>query len=667
MNQDNLSRAARWGIPLGFFVYAGLLALPGLVPQADHMTFRVLTQVAEIPWERFHQPFTNPPPMESSGVRPMSVAALKVFNDLYGLNVFPSEAVRWWRSTLSLWIFGVGGWAWLRVYRFPRYTVLAPALSMLLAPALFSAWYFPEFDALGAGCTLWVGAVLGARQSPGLFGWLSVLAAGAWSFGLKESAVLMQFAIIGAGMIEGWRRRAYKVVERHLLVVIVAIAIWVYLAIPLIKLGHSPVASVGASSRLPILEHNLDQFVYLLGAPGVVLLLLGAIARLRPVWLGPVAAAAVIGLVAAPIVVFYSHYEAVYYAPRAFPAICSVLLILGLFLGIRRAEPHQQIAGLTVTLVFSLFTAAVISSPTAREDLASRIFLSLAPIFHVLALEGLKRAWGLAGQVGRVPVGLLGAAYAWYLGAGAFNYTQDWRARHRAEFDGREILSRIPLDYALVVFNHYVQQVGAYEFRPFGVPDIRGVSRFYQITAFPTKDRLPAVFWGSRLDVEELASQGRSIYLYWYAARSKMDATANDALRGDLSWTRRGYGLFTPYDYILDSDASIPAEEQPAGMGMPGHNRPEESRLTTYLGEPTPLERQFDRRGKRLWEEELDFYQLPLHLFEVPRRVWNGVPLVESYVYETRIYHLREAAQPTDNPNAPVPGVAAPVPPSSEG
>lgn len=596
-------------------------ALP-LTETADPTTHRVLQQVVDIPWSKFFRPFDSPPPMEAAGIRPMSVFLLKLYEEGFGAVAAPPLWVSFLRSAFILGLFGTGALAFLRSAGLERVALPAALLSMSLSPTLFSAWYFPEFDTLGAGATLWVGALLaGAPLSTGT--WAALLAVGSISFGLKESSVLMQFAFLGGAILYHFQAKERVLAERHLVAATVGTVLWMGLVAPLVRGGSSPMTKVSWLDRLPILEHNLAQLVYLLGAPGVMLLVVAAWPRRG------VVAAAVLGLLLCPVVVFYSHYEAIYYAPRLFPMIGGALLVASLIVLSRRYTRLVLIIG----VAYGLYSLAVMFSPTAREDLASRIFLALAPLLHALALEGVRLAW----QQGS---GLLLAGQVWYALASSFNLYQDWRAQKPVEFQGRRELAQIRLDQAYVLYNHYVELVGPYELLQFGTPDLRGSTRFVQITAFPDHGRLPDAFWGGRLALEDLRAAGTPIYVYWFAARSQMSPEVNNALVGDLSWTRRSYGLFTPYDYLPNPPEHIPVEHRPSLNGAPSHNRPEEMRMTTYHTGPTPLQVVAAEGGQPLWSSEASFYQLPLHLFELPRRLVTGLPIVERYAYEGSIYRL---------------------------
>jgi hypothetical protein len=50
----------------------------------------------------------------------------------------------------------------------------------------------------------------------------------------------------------------------------------------------------------------------------------------------------------------------------------------------------------------------------------------------------------------------------------------------------------------------------------------------------------------------------------------------------------------------------------------------------------TPLERHFAKEGSLKFADEAPYVQLPVFLGTVPRRLWEGWPLVESWVWQAR-------------------------------
>lgn len=672
------------------------LAGLGMGPLADHMTQRVLSQCHEIPWLTFFRPFKNPPPMDAWGVRPISVFILKIYEQLFGYLEAPPTWALFLRSAGILAAFGLAGRAWLRQHGYERYATGAAAASMTLAPTLFSAWYLPEFDTLGAAGILWVGTLLARPSRLDRLEQLSLIPATAVAFGLKESSALMQFAFLSAGLMTHLVRRERLQAERHLRMLVGGTLLWMLLAAPLMMMqnGNAAMANTYWFDRLPILEHNLDQYVYLLGAPGAALAGAWAASRLLPkyAWVPPFLLAGL--LLASPIVVFYSHYEAIYYAPRYFP-LGFGLVLAGAMAALWRENraPSSKLAR-SFYYAMAIYGAALMASPSAREDLASRIFLAMAPLLHALALEGAEGLWRRFGEeeaarkaLGRGATALLAVAWLWYPLASCFNFSMDWRARQAAEYDGRSQLAKQELQDSVVLFNHYVQLVGPYELRQFGVEDLRKSTQFLQVSAWPGNHRLPEANWGGRVVLEDLYQEGQLFYLYWFRARSTMDPRVNASLVGDLSWTRRDYGLFTPYDYQPGVAVAIPPEDIPVSNGAPSWNRMEETRISTYSSADPYLHALFAQRGHRLYGSERPFYQLPMQLTEMPLRLAAKIPLVESYVYEQQTWkmlnpHPRPAIQlpsgaspgSTPSPNGvpssnglPSGGLPSGAPPSSNG
>ena len=630
-----------------------VLAILGVVPLADHMTQRVLLQCHEISWLEFFRPFKNPPPMDAWGVRPISVFILKIYELAWGSTAAPPGYALFLRSWgIFLW-FGWAARAWLQEHGQARYATLAAAASMMIAPTLFTAWYLPEFDTMGAAGVLWAGAVL-ARSEP--LRWptvVSLLPALGVAFGLKESSALMAFAFLSAGLVTHLVRRERLQAERHLRVLVGATLVWMVLAAPLMMMqnGNSAMAGTWWFDRLPILEHNLDQYIYLLGAPGAALIAAWAgVQALRDrwsqlAWVPPFALAGL--LLASPLVVYYSHYEAIYYTPRFFPLGFGLLLCAALAWRWRDNRDIGAKIPRSFFYAMGIYGAALMASPSAREDLASRIFLAMAPLLHALALEaaeGLYRTLREATSPRRL-LGLGGTAvlfvsWLWYAPASAFNFTQDWRARQATEFDGRQQLARLELKSALVLFNHYVQLVGAYELMQFGAPDLRRSTEFLQVTAWPGTHRLPDAHWGSRRVLEDLYQEGQLFYLYYLTPHSRMGAEVNAKLVGDLRWTRRPYGLFTPYDYQPGVAVAVPPEDIPVFNGAPAWNRMEETRITTYSSETPFLLWIFQNRGQKLFASARPYLQRPGLITEIPLRLLSDIPIVERYEYQQETWRM---------------------------
>ena len=632
-----MDRLAPW---LTITVLAAALTAAGAVPTADHMTSQVFGITDPIAWADFWRPYWNPAPMSVAGVRPGSVLVMKALSALsppggpapVGLNAALAFA--------SLLAFGGGALAYLR-----RWGVSAPAAtfaaaaSLLLSPTLFSAWYLPELDALGAGLTL---GGLSWLARPGRVGWRAAPMAALLLGGLmlKESSALVGVALLGSGGVVLVARGQRDLAVRHGLVAAIAVVLWVLAALPLLGDEASMMASVSLLERLPVVEHDATQLQVLVGGAGAALVALAALPRRA--WAGGVGAALAVGAVAAlvalPPIDFYNHYEAFYSTARPATAALTALLMIGLVAVAARVRGPLAPLALGPLAIYSAITATSLVAATAREDMASRISIAAAPLLLALAVEGLRTGWThlaaappLPRRAGRAALVALGCALAWHPVAWGLSTTSDWRAAHGVDRPARAHLATLPLPGSVLVFNHYVHWLGGAELTALGAaPALDDRASIVLSPALLRRPRLPTVDWGrGEVDIEGRWLSGVPTRIYFLAKRSQMSAPANHALLGDLSWTRRPFGLFTP---MAPPDDTLGP--------LPPHNLPEDLRQTTYRSQPTSLETLARLRGETLWESEAASWALPTDLWSIPRRLAVGVPVVERYRWEGRLTAL---------------------------
>ena len=623
-----------WG---GWFIVAlaAIVALAGQVEKADNVTHRVLDLVDTVAWGDFFRPFTMPFPINAEAFRPISVVIFKSHVDLFGTGA-PPFMVSFAKAFLSVGLFGLAARKWLITVGWGGQATLAAALAMVCGPSLFQVWYYPELDLLGAAATLWVGARLLEKRSPGLLGWLAISLALAFSMLLKEATALIQLAFLGAATLALWevdRERR----NRHIGALTISLLGWGALVVPLLSGPATEVGALPLAQRLSTIEHNLAQIAYLLSPAGALLLLLTPLTGLS--WRNPLrrhlggwAIAATVALVAIPVVTLYSHYEAVYYSPRWFGLTFGATIVVALLLAavtLRRELPWR-ISLLTIGVILGGFSLVGVTAPTAREDLASRIFIAAAPLLFAMALKGAamlrvefdKRSEG-ASPLGRVArgatAGLVGAML-WYPAASGFNYTLDYRARHEVDLQGKRTLAQEPVGDRLILFNHYVEWLDPLGLIAAGAPESARDWQMLQVPAQLTMEHYRTARWihEGGLDLEARLGEGGS-YLYWLTPRSLMDERANEALLGDLEWTRKGVGLFSP-------------------IHEGGFNRPEDHRATVYSTDRGPLHARYAEASEELWSAESGFVQLPMLLHDLPRRLLAGVPLLERYRYEGALW-----------------------------
>ena len=109
--------------------------------------------------------------------------------------------------------------------------------------------------------------------------------------------------------------------------------------------------------------------------------------------------------------------------------------------------------------------------------------------------------------------------------------------------------------------------------------------------------------------------------MYWQATRSEMGERGTE-LEGDLSWTRRPVGIYTP---IRSSGGELI------------HNRAEDARMTTFRVQRAPLEIVLEERTTVLFEEARGVTVVPRDLHSIPGRLVRGLPLLERYRVEAQV------------------------------
>jgi hypothetical protein len=626
---------------------AAALAVAGAVPMVDHVTHRVLSLAESVPWSEWSAPLWMPAPIQSWSLRPGAVLITKLFAAALGTRTPPPVALTAATAFLSLWLFGSGARAWLRAHGFGRLSLPAAVASMLTAPALFSAWYLPEYDALGAGLALFGVACFTPRRSSlarRVVGGVALVAA----LTLKESSALVVFALLAADAWVRWVRQDRDGALRSGLMLAALLGVFLVLAAPLLVAEGSLQARTPLRTRLAIIELDIHQYLYLVGTTGAVAVAIGGLGAwaARSLRWSPLLAC--VGLLLVPPLGFYSHYEAVFFAPRALATGIGVLLFVGLIGLATRPAPERSTrhAAAALLAVYGAMTLAALIASSAREDVASRVMLASAPLLYALAFSGLTRALGhvpTGWNPRRVAVWALAAGVALYPVASAVDFTLDWRARHRVDAAGRVQLAQEPVVGGIVAFNHYVLWVGPEELQAVGgAAALADQTVFVQVAAWQPRPAFPRVSWGRGVyDLERAWRVGVPLELYWLAARSDMSPRANELLDADLSWTRRNMGLFTPIG--LSAPSARP-------VALARHNLPEDMNWTQYRAGPSPLESLATERGSAVWALDAPFVQVPRNLFSIPYRLIEGVPVVERYHYEGRLVRI---ASPPGVPRRP--------------
>jgi len=606
------------------------LAGLGLVHTADNVTHRVLDLVSQLSWGEACKPFFMPFPIDAPAFRPFSVLGLKAYASTFGVGP-PPLWFSFFKSVVCLSLFALSARLWLRATGLKKHAEWAALLPLGLAPILFQAWYLPELDLLGAASCLMLGALLLKRGDLSRAEGATCIGLLVFSLFLKESTALVQLAFLGSTALALWRQglRGARF-KRHWVGCIGGAVLWGLVVLPLLQGQESQAGAATFWTRVGLVEHNLVQILYLLStAGGVLLALWGALVYFKGFQksLGRVLPVFVLALLLAPVTVFYSHYEAIYFTPRWMGIGWALLLFTGLgllALSPRRAPAPAQVAVSILGVTAALSLAGLIA-PNAREDMASRVFVVLAPGLFALGLgatEAIHKALATHNAPAIARFSLIGLLIAMVYAplAQAINYTSDWRARHAVDLEAKQQMAQF--DSAdIVLFNHYVEWLDPLGLMAAGAPKAVQNWRFLHVPAWLPISEYPQASWISPQRVDLLAEMEESTtHIYWLSPRLQGHDSARETLQGDLSWTRKALGLFSP-----------------VALGL--HNRPEDHRMTVYKQGLSPLEGIMEQ-GDLLWFDWASSWQLPLNLFEAPRRLLQNIPLVERFRVEGRLVHL---------------------------
>ena len=663
---------------LGLACLSLLLALPAHTPMADYGVFGTLDMVSrhDAPW---WQLFQYPAPDNSWGARPISVGLLKLYLSVFGPHAPPSGDLLVTKSVLTILWFGLASRAWLRAYGFKREAPFAMLGSVMVSPALFSAWQLTQFDTLAAGALLFACALLTREH---LCIWRRVLIAALLSLPLflKESSALTAFGFLGAASFVYWRRGNLPMAKRHGLLLALGVSAWFFYAWKMFTAegppGRSGLLFLG---RLPIVEHMALQLMYLVSAAGALLitcLLWRRSGRLnagsRWIWLGPTLAVA--WLLISPLLDYHSHYETAFYVTR-WGSPVALLLSVAL---IHRVLMKKGELGLTMAaggILGSVGPLALmlLAGATTREDLASRIFIPALPLLLGLAARAIFDGLRVTKTLSASPARLMRTAHVagasaliWYAAVHPFNMSQEWQARGPVDTEGRRALAEAPLGQSTILFNNTSQWLGRMDLAALGAePRALEVAHFTPTPAWFEARFLPTVKSQAGVQHPERARQAElPIYLYWLANRSLMDEAANDVLQGDLSWTRCQVGLLSPLDFfpelLAEEDmltlllGGVPeAPEDRTSLAnpwgdtwpdtRPAHNWMEDIRMTTYRAGPSTLTHTLKDDVSLRWQRAHDYARLPLDLLSLPRRLMSGAPLIERYRWEAMVYGPKEA------------------------
>lgn len=618
----------KWTLVFG----ALLLGLLGTRAMVDGIGLWIVDFVNGLPSDSWYRPFHPPPPSFGYGFRPVSIVMVKAYIAAFGTQTPPPLWFLFAKIFGSALAYGLGCWLWLTAVKRPKLALPAAFIGMFLAPHLFSLWYLTEFDGLGAASTLVVSAILlqenrSRRELIALGGCIL------FTIFLKESSALLLFGVLAVHAVYFGLRAQQKALWTTVMGLSSALLIWLVMAWQVVT-GHVEKHFSDLSMELRWLivgftSTQLTIFISLMGTGLIGLLALDPLLRRWSGWKWIVLLFVLSAFVWPPVATI-NHYETYYFDQMYWMLGGGALLNLAL-LGIiiqGKNHPERALSALLLLSMEATMTVALVVSANPREDIASRLFLAGFPPLVLLlsgAIGQLQRYF--AHRLERIIFAMGPAMAIWFVSSQSINIVIAHHARNQVDVIGHHRLGSALKQDDLVIFDHFVYWLSRDALA--GISQSRTAVEDAQLIYVPTQlkqARLPMVNWGEDIDLEQRYQNGKRIWWYSLQQRSEMNAEQNEYLKGDFQKFKYPFGLFKPF-----SDAG---EDSP----LPESNYLEDSRSIIYGTHPSPLNQLVAARGKQVSGVSGHFVQLSTQLNEWPRRILNGVPIVEDYRYQVEIW-----------------------------
>ncbi|HIA00660.1 MAG TPA: hypothetical protein EYN66_01900 [Myxococcales bacterium] len=520
-----------WVIGVGL-----VLALLGVTEGSDGIIHWVYGIVDSISYTDIWRPLYNPEPMDTYAYRPLSVVMLKLGLWATGRSVLALTVIH----SLALVAFGLVGRRFLIHHGFSKGVATLSSLTAMAMPSvLFSAWLNVEFDLVGAVfvlaaanslCTYEkaVSAHTPTRKSLIIF-WIFAFLA----MTTKETSALQLLAYLVAFTYLRRSERSYLKLTAGYLAGLIVVTLPMHFvdsgnthAFTLWSDGFHPVRVLG------MLFHTGSQLLYLVSHMGAAFLAVAAIRQLKvDPQRGNQAAIILIGVCCAfaPVMVSYSHFEAVVFSHWWWALFGMLLLVAGVSILAFRGETRERTALLMVLLTLIGYTAAPIVLRFARADVSARIFAACLPVLHAVIWRALFQMWSPNRGVVRVFGGLAIGIFALFTVSSAFNAVSFHRSRLPAEDAAKTVLAQsFKMTCPAIINTNAVQWLSMEDLRTRG-------ARLGQCAWIQTTSSNPS----GDMDLRQFAAtgavvadKGQDTYLYLATARTRMDAHTNAQLLG---------------------------------------------------------------------------------------------------------------------------------------
>lgn len=486
-----------------------------------------------------------------------------------------------------------------------RTSLLAVALTALTTPFLWQVWDFVDAEIMGVlGLYLAVRGYLGLGSSPSrrkawAWGALHVAGAALALYGKETTQAVfvpILFLLVWFDRPTRWRGWILGIDGTLVLARGIAAALAHPMAIP-----KPPLTATWA-----VLVTS--QVVHPFGFAAVALLVLGLLPRRALRWGAPLGLAL---LLLPPLPLYVFEEWVIFLSSRARPWVD--LFALGLVAGVAgRLRSERWGDRFFAASILATLAAVVLATgllPFTRFEASSRHFMSVLPMVALLIVERGERvlACARASPWTRRALGIPLALVVYHVGASAFDLAEQYRAHTASEWAGKQYLvDALPDGARLGWFENKTTYPDEYLLRLRGrsfQPWVLGAGQIFN------------PFW-MEMDLER---RDPSVPTYFYDARIvPTGAPARYPLLGDTDWLpesiRRYWGEDTLQGLVCQT--------------------------AMFDSGPFPAEASLDRLGRRVFEAEIPFRQVPRFAETILRSLGAGMPVVRSSAFRVRVYRF---------------------------
>ena len=599
--------------PIAVLICAVCIGLICMYCGVDDVSVWVLEFAHSVPWSDLLLPVPLPPPMQDFVFRPLSLLLMKATWVLSGNSLAIPPWLIGIKAAIFSAVFGMGAWLWLQRWVSHKIASILAIVSMVCEPALFSAFNYSEFDGFGAGLILLSSWWLNRYPER----WLGFALISFCIVFLKESSFFIWLCFIAPQLVEPWimnRSKDWKD-YRAVTVVVCLMSLWLFGTTSVLSgKVQSAAGGLGWMDRVPVFQFTTWQLVALWSETGVVLVLLGHWRRWTKIlFVGWLCVALVEPLSQ------YNHYETYYFSRPWYWTVLSVGLLLTWCMAtvewIRGAQTLHSVMAVRGLLMMGLFALVIFTSSNLREDLASRLFLSLLPGMCALVWLTLKQWWQ------KVPLRRMGlflvGLQCWTVVASGWNWVQriwfesgnhaDWTMEMLQQFDSKDAIGR-PIwvtdmsrrystvrNQSLLSLEHSVP-LSELEFAPFC---------YFQ--SGETQDFARSM----------RSQSNRNTYVLHRGRQLHLSEESLNIVRADYSYLRAS-----------NRGAHGPIQE---GDGRCTNLSLIEDRYLYAHSPSDPLQPYLNFEFESIHQVEAWYYQVPTRFLNVPLWLWQGVPFLQPW------------------------------------